>query len=217
MDVVRGAMRSAVALAACRRRRDLKTSRVVVGRRAPARDRRRAARGAGDSQRRRRQAEHPAERGAPARPCWRGTASPRRFWRPTGNPLVYGALNVPGATRTVLFYCHYDGQPVDPKAWKQPDPFTPVLRRGRLAGPARHAAIPQTVARYDPEIAHLRAVRVRRQGADRRAACGGRRVEGVGHSRPRRTCASSSTARRRPARRASCRRSRATRTSCAPT
>jgi acetylornithine deacetylase/succinyl-diaminopimelate desuccinylase-like protein len=45
-----------------------------------------------------------------------------------GNPLVYGALNVPGATRTVLFYCHYDGQPVDPAKWNQPDPFTPVVR-----------------------------------------------------------------------------------------
>jgi acetylornithine deacetylase/succinyl-diaminopimelate desuccinylase-like protein len=46
----------------------------------------------------------------------------------TGNPLVYGALNVPGATRTVLFYCHYDGQPVDPAKWHQPDPFTPIVR-----------------------------------------------------------------------------------------
>jgi acetylornithine deacetylase/succinyl-diaminopimelate desuccinylase-like protein len=46
----------------------------------------------------------------------------------TGNPLVYGALIVPGATRTVLFYCHYDGQPVDPAKWNQPDPFTPVVR-----------------------------------------------------------------------------------------
>jgi len=45
-----------------------------------------------------------------------------------GNPLVYGALNVPGATRTVLFYCHYDGQPVDAAKWNQPDPFTPVVR-----------------------------------------------------------------------------------------
>ena len=45
-----------------------------------------------------------------------------------GNPLVYGALDVPGATRTILFYCHYDGQPVDAAKWHQPDPFTPVVR-----------------------------------------------------------------------------------------
>jgi acetylornithine deacetylase/succinyl-diaminopimelate desuccinylase-like protein len=45
-----------------------------------------------------------------------------------GNPLVYGALNAPGAARTVLFYCHYDGQPVDPGKWNQPDPFKPVVR-----------------------------------------------------------------------------------------
>jgi acetylornithine deacetylase/succinyl-diaminopimelate desuccinylase-like protein len=68
-----------------------------------------------------------------------------------GNPLVYGALDVPGATRTILFYCHYDGQPVDAKAWKQPDPFTPVLRRGRLED--QPAAIdPKTVTRFDPEM-----------------------------------------------------------------
>jgi acetylornithine deacetylase/succinyl-diaminopimelate desuccinylase-like protein len=46
----------------------------------------------------------------------------------TGNPLVFGNLTVPGATRTVLFYLHYDGQPVDPSKWRQPDPFTPVMR-----------------------------------------------------------------------------------------
>jgi acetylornithine deacetylase/succinyl-diaminopimelate desuccinylase-like protein len=49
-----------------------------------------------------------------------------------GNPLVYGDLTVPGATRTLLFYAHYDGQPVDPKAWKQADPFTPIMRTGRI-------------------------------------------------------------------------------------
>ena len=49
-----------------------------------------------------------------------------------GNPLVYGELRVPGATRTMLFYAHYDGQPVNPKDWKQPSPFTPVLRDGRM-------------------------------------------------------------------------------------
>ena len=49
-----------------------------------------------------------------------------------GNPLVYGELKVAGATRTLLLYCHYDGQPVEPKGWNQPDPFIPVERDGRL-------------------------------------------------------------------------------------
>lgn len=49
-----------------------------------------------------------------------------------GNPLVYAELRTPGASRTLLIYCHYDGQPVDPKGWQQPDPFTPVVRDGRL-------------------------------------------------------------------------------------
>jgi acetylornithine deacetylase/succinyl-diaminopimelate desuccinylase-like protein len=49
-----------------------------------------------------------------------------------GNPLVYGDLRVPGATRTLLLYSHYDGQPVDVRAWKQADPFKPVLRTGRV-------------------------------------------------------------------------------------
>ena len=45
-----------------------------------------------------------------------------------GNPLVFAELRVPGAQRTLLFYAHYDGQPVDPKGWNQASPFTPVLR-----------------------------------------------------------------------------------------
>ena len=51
----------------------------------------------------------------------------------TGNPLVYGALDIPGATRTVLFYCHYDGQPVDTVKWNQPK------ARPRPSGGARRA------------------------------------------------------------------------------
>ena len=50
----------------------------------------------------------------------------------SGNPLVFGELTVPGAKRTLLLYFHYDGQPVDPKRWTQPDPFKPVLRDGRI-------------------------------------------------------------------------------------
>jgi hypothetical protein len=32
-------------------------------------------------------------------------------------PVVYGQLDTPGATRTITFYAHYDGQPLDPKEW----------------------------------------------------------------------------------------------------
>ena len=46
-------------------------------------------------------------------------------------PLVFGKLRNPDAKRTVVFYAHYDGQPVDPSRW-QSDPWIPVLRDGRL-------------------------------------------------------------------------------------
>ena len=49
-------------------------------------------------------------------------------WETPGAPLVYGERLVPGATRTVLFYIHYDGQPVDKANWKQDDPFKPIVR-----------------------------------------------------------------------------------------
>ncbi len=42
-------------------------------------------------------------------------------------PVVFGKLLVPEATHTVIFYAHYDGQPVDPAAWIDA-PFDPVLR-----------------------------------------------------------------------------------------
>jgi acetylornithine deacetylase/succinyl-diaminopimelate desuccinylase-like protein len=51
----------------------------------------------------------------------------------SGNPLVFGSLSVSGADRTMLLYCHYDGQPVDPSKWRQDDPFRPVLRDGKLS------------------------------------------------------------------------------------
>jgi acetylornithine deacetylase/succinyl-diaminopimelate desuccinylase-like protein len=46
-------------------------------------------------------------------------------------PAVYGEWLVPGATRTLVLYAHYDGQPVDASEWAS-DPWTPVWRRGRL-------------------------------------------------------------------------------------
>ncbi|MEO7966085.1 MAG: M20/M25/M40 family metallo-hydrolase, partial [Gemmatimonadaceae bacterium] len=42
-------------------------------------------------------------------------------------PAVYGEFKVPGATRTIVLYAHYDGQPVDPKQWAGGGPFVPRL------------------------------------------------------------------------------------------
>ena len=67
-----------------------------------------------------------------------------------GNPLVWGELRVPGAVRTVLYYAHYDGQPVDPKGWKQPDPFVPILRDGRMEEGARQLAAPSSLRVFEP-------------------------------------------------------------------
>src|SRR5207248_5495401 len=45
---------------------------------------------------------------------------------PGAPPVVYGEISTPGAVRTIIFYAHYDGQPLDPKEWKTP-PWTPVM------------------------------------------------------------------------------------------
>jgi acetylornithine deacetylase/succinyl-diaminopimelate desuccinylase-like protein len=69
----------------------------------------------------------------------------------TGNPLVFGDLPVAGAAGTLLLYSHYDGQPVDAKAWKQADPFTPVLRTGRYDQGGKEIADMRAIARFEPD------------------------------------------------------------------
>jgi acetylornithine deacetylase/succinyl-diaminopimelate desuccinylase-like protein len=49
-----------------------------------------------------------------------------------GNPVICGELKVPGARRTLMFYVHYDGQPVNPEKWIDSEPFSPALRPGKL-------------------------------------------------------------------------------------
>lgn len=46
-------------------------------------------------------------------------------------PAVYGEWKVPGATQAIILYAHYDGQPVDPKAWTASPPFQPTWRSAR--------------------------------------------------------------------------------------
>jgi acetylornithine deacetylase/succinyl-diaminopimelate desuccinylase-like protein len=42
-------------------------------------------------------------------------------------PVVVADLVTPNAKRTIAFYAHYDGQPVDPAQWKS-EPWKPVMR-----------------------------------------------------------------------------------------
>src|SRR6267142_757819 len=57
-------------------------------------------------------------------------------------PAVYGEWKVPGATRSIVFYAHYDGQPTDPKQWTGTMPWQPVWRSGALESGGRIMALP---------------------------------------------------------------------------
>jgi acetylornithine deacetylase/succinyl-diaminopimelate desuccinylase-like protein len=48
---------------------------------------------------------------------------------PGVNPVVFGELKTPNAKQTIVFYAHYDGQPVTPSEWEGGAPFTPVMRK----------------------------------------------------------------------------------------
>ncbi|HEU4649105.1 MAG TPA: M20/M25/M40 family metallo-hydrolase [Gemmatimonadales bacterium] len=69
---------------------------------------------------------------------------------PGSPPAVFGELRAPGATRTVVLYAHYDGQPLDPRRWASP-PWQPVLRARALAEGGAETAFPRPGGRFDPE------------------------------------------------------------------
>src|SRR5262249_42182799 len=63
-------------------------------------------------------------------------------------PAVWGLRRTPGARRTLVFYAHYDGQPVDPAKWHGA-PWTPLLRERALEDGGREVALGS--APYPPE------------------------------------------------------------------
>jgi acetylornithine deacetylase/succinyl-diaminopimelate desuccinylase-like protein len=69
---------------------------------------------------------------------------------PDAPAVVFGSLAVPGAKRTVVFYAHYDGQPVTPSQWSS-DPFDPVMRSGTLGSAMPTVDWKNAKPPFDPE------------------------------------------------------------------
>ena len=57
-------------------------------------------------------------------------------------PVVFGKLISPEAKRTVIFYAHYDGQPVDAAAWTDGAPFEPALRSAAIEAGGKRIPFP---------------------------------------------------------------------------
>jgi acetylornithine deacetylase/succinyl-diaminopimelate desuccinylase-like protein len=66
-------------------------------------------------------------------------------------PVVYGEWNTPGATKTIIFYAHYDGQPTDPKQWTGIEPWTPTLFSAPMEKGGSKIAFPAVGDKIDPE------------------------------------------------------------------
>ena len=66
------------------------------------------------------------------------------------SPLILGELRVPGATRTLGIYVHYDGQPVDIRNWTH-NPFDPTLYTRAMGAGGDPIALPQDGDEVDPE------------------------------------------------------------------
>jgi acetylornithine deacetylase/succinyl-diaminopimelate desuccinylase-like protein len=63
-------------------------------------------------------------------------------------PVVFGKLMAPEAKRTVIFYAHYDGQPVDAAAWTDGGPFDPVLRDAAIEAGGKRIPFPESGAQH---------------------------------------------------------------------
>lgn len=78
-------------------------------------------------------------------------AQARLVVEPDANPVVFAELKTPGATRTIVLYAHYDGQPLEASEWLNP-PFTPTLRDKAIEKDGQ--VVPLATAKFplDPEM-----------------------------------------------------------------
>lgn len=66
------------------------------------------------------------------------------------SPVIYGAMNTPGATRTLGIYVHYDGQPVDASRWTH-GPWTPTLYTAPMEEGGQPRPFPESGETVNPE------------------------------------------------------------------
>jgi acetylornithine deacetylase/succinyl-diaminopimelate desuccinylase-like protein len=68
-----------------------------------------------------------------------------------GNPALFAERRHADAAKTVLVYLQADGQPVEPTAWAQADPFSPVLKRRDAQGNWQQIPWATLDERFDPD------------------------------------------------------------------
>jgi len=73
------------------------------------------------------------------------------MFNPNTPPAVFAELKTPGATRTLILYAHYDGQPTDPKQWSGSLPWQPVFRSAALESGGQTIAPPNATEAINPE------------------------------------------------------------------
>src|SRR5438128_4195846 len=61
---------------------------------------------------------------------------------PNVPPAVFAEWRTPGATRTIILYAHYDGQPTDPKQWTGTLPWQPTMRSAALEAGGKILPLP---------------------------------------------------------------------------
>ena len=70
---------------------------------------------------------------------------------PGANPVVFGNITTPGARRTIVFYAHYDGQPVTPEDWDNENAVRAGSEGGERSDPSSSAARQRMIR---PRLSH---------------------------------------------------------------
>lgn len=72
-----------------------------------------------------------------------------------GHPMFFAehqsAIPAKGLLKTLLFYMHFDGQPVEPENWQQESPYKPVLKKRTADGKWEKIDWSNLQSGYDPE------------------------------------------------------------------